>query len=107
LLPTSRPLTSPGEILSEEFLKPKGWTQEFVAKTLGIPLQRVNAVVRGRRAVTAETAILLGRMTETTPEFWMALQTNYDLWFAREALEKKPKKANPARPSTAASKETR
>jgi addiction module HigA family antidote len=89
MLPTNRPPTHPGEILNEEFLKPKGWTQEHVAKTLGISLQRVNGVVKERRAVTAETALLLARLTETSPQFWMNLQTNYDLWHAREALKKK------------------
>ena len=88
MLPTSRPPTSPGEILLEEFLKPKGWTQEHVAKTLGISLQRVNAVVRGRRAVTPLTAILLAQLTKTTPHFWMNLQTNRDLWIAKESLKK-------------------
>lgn len=86
--PSNRPPRPPGEVLLEEFLKPKGLSQVDCAKRLGIPLQRLNAVVTGRRAVSAETAILLAEEFKTTPEFWMALQAGVDLWHARARLDK-------------------
>lgn len=86
--PTSRPPRPPGEVLFEDFLTPQGLSQVECAKRLGIPLQRLNAVVTGRRAVSAETAILLAQEFKTTAEFWMALQAGVDLWHAAERLEK-------------------
>lgn len=88
MLPTNRTPTRPGEILDEEFLKPIGLTQVELAKRMGVPIQRVNTVVTGKRAITAETAILLSRVLGTSPHFWMNLQTNYDLWQAEQALAK-------------------
>jgi antitoxin HigA-1 len=79
--------TTPGEILKEEFLIPRGMTQVELAGRIGVPLQRVNSIIGGRRAVTAETAILLARVFKTTPEFWMNLQTAVDLWEARQRLK--------------------
>ena len=86
MMPKSRAPSTPGEILSEEFLKPKGITQLALAVKMGVPVQRVNTLVNGRRGVTAETAILLARVLGTTPEFWMNLQTRYDLWVARARM---------------------
>lgn len=83
MLPRNRPPTGPGEILEEEFLKPMNLTQVELAKRMGVPIQRVNTVVTGKRAVTPETALLLSHVLGTSPEFWMNLQTNYDLWHAR------------------------
>lgn len=79
MIPKHRIPPHPGEILREEFLIPLNLTQQGFAKHLGIPLQRLNEVVRGKRGVTPETAWLLGKALHTTPEFWMHLQTNYDL----------------------------
>ena len=98
MLPKNRAPTSPGEILEEEFLKPMGLTQVELAKRMGVPIQRVNTVIAGKRSVTAETAILLSRALGTSPNFWMNLQTNLDLWQAENALAK----ASPS-PSKAAS----
>jgi len=78
--------TSPGEILREEFLVPLGMTQVELAARIGVPLQRVNTIVAGRRAVTAETALLFAKVFKT-PEFWMNLQTALDLWEARQKLK--------------------
>lgn len=83
MLPRRRTPTHPGEILSEEFLKPLGVTQVALAEHLGIPVQRVNELVRGKRGVTPETAWLLAGALGTTPEFWLNLQTNHDLAKAR------------------------
>jgi len=88
MLPKNRPPNHPGEILLEEFLKPREMTQSELSERLDIPLQRVNSIVNGKRSVTPETAILLARFFETTAEFWMNLQTQYDLWHAERALSK-------------------
>lgn len=82
MLPTNRPPTAPGEMLLEEFLKPRGVTQVELASRMGVPIQRVNTIVNGKRGVTAETAILLAEALDTTPEFWMGLQSDFDLWHA-------------------------
>ena len=88
MMPKNRPPTPPGEILLEEFLKPLGITQVSLAESMGVPIQRVNTLVNGKRGVTAETAILLAYALQTSPEFWMNLQVAFDLWHARRALEK-------------------
>ena len=79
MLPRKRIPTHPGEILSEEFLKPMGVTQVGLAAHLGVPVQRINELVRGKRGVTPETAWLLAGAFGTTPEFWLTLQSNHDL----------------------------
>jgi addiction module HigA family antidote len=79
LLPENRIPTHPGEVLLEEFLIPMGISQVALAKHLGIPVQRVNEIVRGKRGVTPDTAWLLAQAFSTTPEFWMNLQVAYDL----------------------------
>lgn len=79
MIPTHRVPTHPGEMLAEEFLKPLGVSQVAFAKHLGIPTQRVNELVNGKRGVTPETAWLLSKALGTTPEFWTNLQTGFDL----------------------------
>lgn len=71
--------THPGEVLLEEFLKPMCLSQTDLARHLGVPIQRINELVRGKRGVTPETAWLLAQAFGTSPEFWMNLQMNYDL----------------------------
>ena len=83
MLPRKRVPSHPGEVLSEEFLKPLEVTQVALAEHLGIPVQRVNELVRGKRGVTPETAWLLAGAFGTTPEFWLNLQANHDLARAR------------------------
>ena len=78
--------TTPGEMLLEEYLKPAGITQVALAAKMGVPIQRVNGIISGRRAVTAETAILLARALGTTPELWLNLQVAVDLWDARQRM---------------------
>ena len=75
-------------MLLEEFLGPAGLTQVEAARRMGIPLNRLNEVIRGRRAVTADTAIRLGRLFDVSPEFWMGLQVDWDLWHAAKAARK-------------------
>ncbi len=79
--------TAPGEVLREEFLDPLRLTQAQLADKMGVPLQRVNTIITGRRAITAETALLLARVLKTSPEFWMNLQSAIDLWDARQKLK--------------------
>ena len=73
------PLVTPGEILAEEFLKPLGVSEYRIAKDAGIPASRINEIVHGRRAITADTAVRLGLYFGMEPEFWMNLQMQYDL----------------------------
>jgi len=87
MIPKNRRPTSPGEILREEFLTPKKMTQGDLAARLGVPIQRINLLVNGRRAVTAEKAILLAKALGTTPEFWMNLQEQCALWDAQRSLK--------------------
>src|SRR6266704_2575655 len=66
---------TPGEILQEEFLRPMGITQYRLAKDIGVPPRRINEIVKGLRAITADTALRLGRYFATSPEFWLNLET--------------------------------
>lgn len=78
------PPVHPGETLREDFLKPLGLTANRLAIELQVPVTRVNDIVRGKRAVTADTALRLARYFGTTPQFWMNLQANYDLELAQD-----------------------
>ncbi len=73
------PPIHPGETLREDFLKPLGLSANRVAMELMVPVTRINDIVRGKRAITADTALRLSRFFGTTPQFWMNLQSNYDL----------------------------
>lgn len=88
--PENRLPTHPGEILLLEFLEPMGLTQVAFAKHTNLPLQRVNEIVRGKRGVTPETAWVLSEALGTTPEFWINLQTGYDLSRSRPAKRIQP-----------------
>ena len=79
MLPKNRIATHPGEILLHEFLGPNGQSQKGLAEHLGISVQRVNELVRGKRGVTPDTAWLLAKAFQTSPEFWMNLQVAYEL----------------------------
>ena len=73
------PLVPPGEILEEEFLKPFGISEYRVAKDTGIPASRINEIVHGRRAITADSAVRFGMYFGVEPEFWLNLQIHFDL----------------------------
>ena len=79
MIPENRIPTHPGEVLLEEFLEPLELTQVAFAAHLGVPTQRINEIVRGKRGVTPHTAWLLAQALGTTPEFWLNLQMNHDL----------------------------
>ena len=81
-------LIHPGEILVEEFLKPMGISQNKLAMDIHVPAPRINAIARGTRAITADTALRLGKYFGTGPEFWSNLQSNYDLCVAASEVQK-------------------
>jgi addiction module HigA family antidote len=85
MIPENRIPTHPGVILSQEFLLPLGISQVALAAHLGVPVQRINELVRGKRGITPQTAWLLAQALNTTPEFWINLQTAYDLARSRPA----------------------
>lgn len=78
------PPVHPGEVLMEDFIKGFGLTQHRVAVAIGVPPRRINEIVHGKRGVTADTAIRLGRYFGTTDMFWMNLQTRYELDMERD-----------------------
>jgi addiction module HigA family antidote len=90
MLPSHRIATHPGQILLQEFLEPLDLTQAELARTLTIPLNRVNELVRGKRGITPETALLLAGYFKNSAEFWMNLQTAYDLTRVRQEMRHRP-----------------
>jgi addiction module HigA family antidote len=80
------PPIHPGEILIEEFLKPMGISQYRLAKDISVPPRRINEIVHGKRAITADTALRLGRFFKMSPQFWLNLQTRYDLEVTEDLL---------------------
>lgn len=92
MLPKHRTPTHPGEILRHEFLEPLGASQVAFAKHIGVPLQRLNEIVRARRGVSPETAWLFAAALGTTPEFWLNLQAQHDLARSRPTRRIKPLK---------------
>jgi len=83
---TKIPPIHPGEILLEEFLRPMGISQYRLAKSISVPPRRINEVVHGNRAVTADTALRLSRFFGTSERFWMNLQTRYELEREKDRL---------------------
>jgi addiction module HigA family antidote len=79
----------PGEILLEEFLEPMEISQNALARGIAVPPRRINEIVLGKRAVTADTALRLARYFGTSEQFWMGLQSDYDLEEARKQLGRK------------------
>ena len=80
------PPVHPGEILMEDFLKEMGITQHKLAVSIGVPPRRINEIVHGKRAVTADTALRLGKYFGMSPQFWLGLQTQYDLDVAKDKI---------------------
>ena len=77
---------TPGEVLLEEFIKPLGISQYQVAKDVGVPPRRINEIVLGKRAVTADTALRLARYFGTSERFWLNLQARHDLEIVKDRL---------------------
>ncbi len=81
------PLTTPGEVLNEEFLIPLGITQYRLAKDIGISARRINEIVLGKRAITPDTALRLGKYFGISAQFWLNLQVRYDLQTAERTSD--------------------
>jgi addiction module HigA family antidote len=80
------PPIHPGEILIEEFMKPMGISQYRLAKDISVPPRRINEIVHGKRSISADTALRLGRFFEISPRFWLNLQNRYDLEVTEDLL---------------------
>lgn len=94
-LPTKRPPTHPGEMLLSEFLEPLGLTQVELAQRIAVPFQRINQIVKQKRAVTPDTALRFAQLLGTTPEFWLNLQQNWDLYEAITSSSKEISRIKP------------
>ncbi len=86
MIPRNRIPTHPGTVLKEEFLKPMGMSQVELARRIGVPVQRMNTLINGKRYMTAETAIVLARVLKTSTELWMNLQVARDLYIASKHI---------------------
>lgn len=86
-LPTNRPPTHPGEMLLEEFLKPLGISQSAFAVRLGVSFPRLNEVINGKRCVTPDIALRLAQVLGMSADFWLSLQSDWDLWHAMRTEE--------------------
>jgi len=80
------PMIHPGEVMLEEFLKPLGISQNRLGRDLGVPPRRINEIVLGKRSITPDTALRLGRYFGTSERFWLGLQMDFDLESARAEL---------------------
>jgi addiction module HigA family antidote len=87
MVPSNRPPTHPGKVLLEEFLIPLRISQVELAQQMGVPIQRINTLINGKRSCSAETALLLSKILKTTPEFWLNLQNACDLYDAQAKLQ--------------------
>ena len=85
-MPREVPLSTPGEILLEEWLTPMGLTQYALAKAIGVPPRRINEIVKGQRAITADTAVRLAAYFGTDAQSWMNLQAHYDTELAKDRI---------------------
>ncbi len=83
-IPTNRPPTHPGEMLREEFLIPMNLTQQQLADDIHVSYQRINEIVNQRRGITPGTALRLGKYFSMSSDFWLNLQTRWDLFFAQQ-----------------------
>jgi addiction module HigA family antidote len=83
---TSSRLVHPGEVLLEEFLRPMGISQYRLALAIGVPESRINAIVKGRRTISADTDLRLCRFFDLSEGFWLRLQASHDLKLAKQAL---------------------
>jgi addiction module HigA family antidote len=86
------PPIHPGEILIEEFLKPMGISQYRLAKDISVPPRRINEIVHGNRSISADTALRLGRYFGISPQFWLNLQTRFDLEVTEDLLAERLEK---------------
>ena len=95
MLPKNRQPTHPGEIIRYEYLDELNMTQQQVANSIGITRVRINEIILGKRSITPDTAFRLAKFFNTTPEFWIGLQTNFDMW---NTLQKRKKEYETIKP---------
>ena len=86
---------TPGEILLEDYMKPMGLTQNALARALGVPPRRVNEIIHGKRVVTLDTSLRLGRYFGQSPRFWLNVQTECDLRNAKQLMERVAREVHP------------
>ena len=96
-VPTNREPTHPGEMLSEEFLKPMGLSQQDLARGIRVPYQRINELINGRRGITPGTALRLAKFFGNSPGFWMGLQLRWDLYRAQATEAETLRRIRPLR----------
>ncbi|MBW4442401.1 MAG: HigA family addiction module antidote protein [Plectolyngbya sp. WJT66-NPBG17] len=84
-IPTHRPPTHPGELLSQEFLEPMGITQRQLADAIHVPYQRINEIINGRRGITPSTALRLAKYFQMSPDFWLNSQLCWELYHAHQS----------------------
>lgn len=90
--------TTPGEVLAEEFIEPFGLTQYALAKAIGVDPMRISEIVRGKRTISADTALRLARFFGTSELFWLNLQDTYDLETERDRIGEKLDQIEPLQP---------
>jgi addiction module HigA family antidote len=95
MLPKNRQPTHPGEIIRYEYLDELNMTQQQLANSIGITRVRINEIILGKRSITPDTAFRLAKFFNTTPEFWIGLQTNFDMW---NTLQKRKKEYETIQP---------
>ena len=100
-IPKNRKATHPGETLLEEFIEPMGITQKQLADAIRVPFQRINEVVRGKRAITPSTAVRLAKYFGNSPAFWLNLQMRCDIQTAQAAESKELGKIDRLKPLAA------
>src|SRR5260221_4879346 len=98
-IPSKRAPTHPGEMLSEEFLKPMGLTQRALADAIHVPYQRINEITNGKRGITPATALRLSKYFGTSADFWLNLQLRWDLYFAEQSEQPALNTIHPRIPS--------
>lgn len=86
---------TPGEILHEDYMKPMGLTQNALARALGVPPRRVNEIIHGKRVITLDTSLRLGRYFGQSPRFWLNVQTECDLRNAKQLVERIAREVHP------------
>ena len=86
---------TPGEILFEDYMKPMGLTQNGLARALGVPPRRVNEIIHGKRAITLDTSLRLGRYFGQSPRFWLNVQAECDLRNAKPLMERVAREVHP------------
>ncbi len=95
MLPKNRRPTHPGEIIRHEFLEPLNMTQQQLANAIGVTRVRINELVLGKRSITPDTAFRLSTFFNTTPDFWVGLQNNVDMWDTLQTRKKEYARIKP------------